>query len=120
MTRFGSVYLLKGKEFPVLQKHHWIYSGGIDKKRNVQDGDVVEILDHRGKLLGYGYYNSKTTISVRILSFDATNPFDAIHNNIEKAITLREKLFANSQDTNAYRLINGEGDGIPGLIVDKY
>lgn len=71
-----------------------------------------------GEHLGYAYFNQKCSIAGRMLSFDETAPLEAVKKSIEDAIVLRTQLF--DEKTNAFRLINGEGDNLPGLVVDRY
>jgi 23S rRNA (cytosine1962-C5)-methyltransferase len=70
-------------------------------------------------MLGSGYFNTKSRIIGRMIAFDAQSPLETIQNRLDEAIQLRKGLF-DLQVTNAYRLINGEGDGLPGLVVDVY
>lgn len=117
------VILKKGKEFPILQKHHWIFSGAVERLPQFEDGDILEVYSSSNRFLGLGYFNKKSQIVGRMLTFNKTNPVTAIRSNIVSAIKLREKLFnSNSQkkETNCFRLINSEGDSIPGLTIDNY
>ncbi len=114
-----AVVLKSGREKAVLQRHHWIFSGAIASLPSFEDGDILPVYSHSEKLLGFGYFNRKSQIIGRMISFGEEDPFLALQRNIDEAIALRQSLF-NEEITNAYRLINGEGDGIPGLIVDKY
>ena len=111
-----SLRLKKGKERPLLQHHHWIYSGAIAKQQG--EGLFSDVFSHEGKKLGIAMLNSGRSISGHMLAFGDESLEEALTQRIAKAITLRKKLFDAS--TNAIRLINAEGDGIPGLIVDSY
>jgi 23S rRNA (cytosine1962-C5)-methyltransferase len=114
------VILHRGKEVPIKNKHHWIYSGAIKYyPDNFKDGDICEVRTPGHEIIGTAYFNSKTSIAGRMLSFGKADPFESIENNISRAKELRKDLFDDSL-TNCYRLINGEGDLIPGLVVDKY
>ncbi len=116
----NAVILKSGKEKIFHQKHHWIFSGAIESfPDNFSEGQVFPIKNDKNELLGHGYFNSKTSLSGRIVSFGDISFEKAILQNIKNAISLRKALF-NEEKTNAYRLINGEGDLLPGLIVDKY
>ncbi|HEV8052378.1 MAG TPA: class I SAM-dependent rRNA methyltransferase [Parachlamydiaceae bacterium] len=113
------VTLKPGKEKPVRNRHHWIFSGAIAKLPEFGNGDCLQVCSSTGEKLGWGYFNTKTMISGRMLSFDETLPEVAIYKQLEAAIKMRSSLF-DHETTNAYRLINGEGDLLPGLIVDRY
>lgn len=113
------VILKPGKDKPVRNRHHWIFSGAVAQLPEFNDGDCLEVISSEGSLLGWGYFNRRAKIIGRMLSFDKTPPKEAIRAHLQAAIRLRERLFAGST-TNAYRLVNGEGDLLPGLIVDKY
>lgn len=114
-----SVILKSGREKPIRNHHHWIFSGAIHRMPVFTDGDILAVETANGEFLGYAYFNSKTSISGRMLSFDQTPAEEALKQNMDKAIAFRKKIF-NRKVTNAYRLINSEGDKIPGLIVDIY
>lgn len=116
------VKLKKNRDKSVLRKHPWIFSGAIDSIENVnKNGETVEIISGDGKFLGFGSYSIHSQIAVRVLSF---NREDIITKNffeqrIIDAIHLRD-LIINKASTNAYRLINAESDGLPGVIIDVY
>lgn len=116
------VFLLKGKEKPVLQRHNWVFSGAIDRADDgIQKGDIVEVLDSQNKFLAYGYFNKDSKINIRLLEWNK----DHIINDewwfkkIEAAINLRKSLI-NADDTDSMRLVFSEGDSLPGLIVDQF
>ncbi len=116
------VFLLKGKEKPVLHHHNWVYSGAIAKTdKNIGKGDLVEVCNSEGKFLAYGYYNSDSKIQVRLLEWNQTVEINKAwwNEKIKTAQQLRKER-VESDETNAYRLIFSEGDSLPGLIVDKY
>jgi 23S rRNA (cytosine1962-C5)-methyltransferase len=118
----ASVKLKKGRDKSVLRKHPWIFSGAIDSIEDVaRNGETVEIISADGKLLGYGSYSYNSQISVRVLSFNPDEKIDLFffRIRIEDAIQLRNNII-NTTSTNAYRIINSEGDFLPGMIVDKY
>lgn len=112
------IYLKKGKDKPIRNFHHWIFSGALHQKAECPDGDIVKVLTFEGELLGHAFVNSRSSIYGRMVSFGSVNPYDAIKNNILSAINMRSTFM--NHDTNAYRLINGEADYLPGLVVDKY
>lgn len=117
----GQLTLKKGKEYSIQRFHPWIFSGAIAKMDGgVIDGSWVSVLDTTGKILGHGHYQNGS-IAVRILSFDPELPTEDLYTQkISAAYVLRQKAGVISNETNAFRLIHGEGDGLPGLIVDYY
>lgn len=114
----GAVILHPGKDKAVRNRHHWIFSGAIRRYPEFEDGDVLAVRDAEGGFLGYGYFNRRSSIAGRMLAFDETPPAAALEDSVRRAKALRERVLG--ETTDAYRLINGEGDGIPGLIVDRY
>lgn len=117
----GRVVLKKGKDFSIQRFHPWIFSGAIAKLEGaVLDGDWVTVVNATERILGHGHYQNGS-ISVRVLSFLETVPTPELYaEKISAAYTLREKAGIVSKDTSAFRLIHGEGDGLPGLIIDYY
>ena len=117
-----SVILKKGKEVSVLRKHPWIFSGAIQYlPKPLQDGDVVDVLASDKQYLGTGHYQGGGSISVRVLSFTKQDIDQLFWNSkILNAKNYRFHLGLPSNITDTYRLIHGEGDGVPGLIVDIY
>jgi 23S rRNA (cytosine1962-C5)-methyltransferase len=115
----NKVILKKGKEKALNQRHHWIFSGAIDSYiGKFENGEISGVYSSSNDLLGYAYFNTKNSLSGRVISHGTKDPYETIFENIKNAIELRKTLFTNTD--NAYRIINGEGDLIPGLIVDKY
>jgi 23S rRNA (cytosine1962-C5)-methyltransferase len=116
----GKIILKKGKEYSVQRFHPWIFSGAIQSMDGeLTDGSWVEIMDHKKRVLGVGHYQ-KGSISVRILSFDGPPQPDFWNSKLKKALSLRKDAGILSEKTNCFRLIHGEGDGLPGLVVDYY
>ena len=118
---YPEITLKNGREAALLRGHPWVFSGAIDNVNGKpSDGDVVLARDSRGQMLALGFFNSKTDISFRVLSRDCDKAVDAAFWNerVHAAFRLRQRLI--NTKTNAYRLINAEGDGCPGLIVDVY
>lgn len=113
------VLLKKGKEKALKNRHHWIFSGAVEKLPELDDGEILPVLSAAGECLGSAYFNRKAKIIGRMIAFGSQNPMDALRENIRGAIALRTQFFENSH-TTGYRLINGEGDFLPGLIVDRY
>lgn len=116
----SKVFLKPSKEKPVLAHHPWIFSGAIARAENVSDGDTVDVCDSSGKFIARGYYNSQSQIAVRVWTWD-DEPIDRafFQRRLQAALVMRATLI-NSTTTNAYRWVNAESDGMPGLIVDRY
>ena len=119
MAKQTGVILKPGKEKALRQRHHWIFSGAIQSLPSFEDGDFLPVYAANGDFLGSGYFNRQSGIIGRMVAFDQTPPLQSIEQRLQAAFHLRREWF-DLQQTNAYRLVNGEGDGIPGLIVDIY
>jgi len=117
-----SIILKAGREKSVLQKHPWIFSGAISNiEGTISPGEIIRLLDFRKRFLAYGYYNQASQIAVRILEWDETKRVDDAWWISKMADSIgRRRIFAENEDTDSYRLIFGESDLLPGLIVDKY
>jgi 23S rRNA (cytosine1962-C5)-methyltransferase len=114
----AGVILKPGREKSVANRHHWLFSGAIQSfPPGFNDGDLYPVFSAEGRLLGYGYFNRKCSLSGRLVSFGQTRPEEAIRLNLVEAFRLREKLYPRDE---ACRLVNGESDSLPGLIVDRY
>lgn len=116
------VVLNKGKDQSLKRFHPWVFSGAINKiEGDPQEGDVVEVYSREGEFLGCGHYQIGT-ITVRILSFVRCKiDEDFWYHAIGAAYKVREAIgLTNSGCTNTYRLVHGEGDFLPGLIIDIY
>jgi len=113
-----AVILKRNKDKPIRNQHHWIFSGAVKSLPPFEDGSILPVRSCEGDFLGYAYFNRKSSIIGRMLSFDKTPPLEAIEKNVDSALVLRKSLL--DEKTNACRLINGEGDCLPGLIVDRY
>ena len=117
-TSKSKVVLKKGKEKAIKNRHHWIFSGAIKNMPEFENGTILPVCSSDDEFLGYAYFNRHSSITGRMLSFDNTPGYEAVRDNIKRSISLRNKLF--DANTNAYRLVNGEGDNLPGLVIDKY
>lgn len=119
----GSLQLKRGKEKPIGKRHPWLFSGAIDKvDPAVSAGDLVTVVQANGKVKAIAYYNPASQISGRILSWgpETTLPDDFWQQKIDQAYHGRSLLQLSETNTNSYRLIYGESDGVPGLVVDAY
>jgi 23S rRNA (cytosine1962-C5)-methyltransferase len=121
MTIPGKIILKKGKEYSIERFHPWIFSGAIHKEEGeLYDGCLTEVRSNSGKLLGFGHYQNGS-IAIRMLEFGDKLPSDNFwYKKFERALLLRSNSNLPSATTNAFRLIHGEGDGLPGLIIDYY
>jgi len=121
MTLSGRIILKKGKEVSIQRKHPWIFSGAIQKLEGIStEGTWVEVTDFKGETLGYGHYQNGS-IAVRMLSFDPSRPTENFWiERLSAALETRKASGLPSADTNAFRLVHGEGDGLPGLVIDYY
>ncbi len=118
------IILKAGKEKTLKSFHHWVFSGAIDENKGDfskldKEGEIVEVLSNNNEILGSGFYTAGKSISIRMYSFGENEFFTSIKENIQDAYELRKALI-DTNKTNCYRLINGEGDGIPGIIIDLY
>ena len=115
------VILKSGKEKSIQRRHPWIFSGaGYGVSREINDGEMVDVVDSKNNHLGTGYFSDKGSIVVRILTFaDETFSNNFWAAKLQAAWFLRMQLL-NFEVTNAFRVIHGEGDGISGLIIDYY
>lgn len=135
----ATLILKSGRSKPVHNRHPWVFSGAIGRlDGQPAPGDLVTIVDHKGEPLAIAYYNAKSQIQARILSWDPSRPIneDFWRERLRRAIELREANLeirhtneaspphpfspAPLASTTAYRLINAEADGLPGLVVDRY
>jgi 23S rRNA (cytosine1962-C5)-methyltransferase len=117
----GRIYLRAGRDGPVRGGNPWIFSQAIGRvdPADLTAGSRAEIYDAGGDLIGVGYYNPRTTIAIRMLAWGGTPPLpEIIRRRLEAAVELRTRFV--SDDTNSYRLINGDGDGLSGVVVDRY
>jgi len=117
----GTISLKQGRDHSIRRFHPWVFSGAIEHATDgLKDGDWVEVKDASKKTLGFGHYQ-KGTITVRLIWFGAVPPGDSIYRSkINVAFSQRLETHVISAYTNAFRLVHGEGDGLPGLIIDVY
>ncbi|MCH5240892.1 MAG: class I SAM-dependent rRNA methyltransferase [Muribaculaceae bacterium] len=115
------IVLKNGKEESILRHHPWVFSGAIaHQDPEIQEGDLVEVYSSRNKKLATGHFQIGS-ISVRILEFgDNTINDNFYENRLLSAFNLRKSLNLIRPDNNCYRLVHGEGDFLPGLVVDIY
>jgi len=120
MPTLPKIILKKGKEKPLLRGHPWVFSGAVAKiEGDVSPGDVGEVYSKEGQFLGVGHLNPRSQIILRLLTQKREPiglPF--FKERISKAVALRERWLRGK--SNAYRIVNGEGDFLPGLMIDRY
>jgi 23S rRNA (cytosine1962-C5)-methyltransferase len=118
---FPKVILKSGKEKSIQRRHPWIFSGAVyGVSREINDGEMVDVVDSKNNHLGTGYFSDKGSIVVRILTFGEETFSDNFwKDKLQSAWYLRTQLL-DFEVTNAFRVIHGEGDGISGLIIDYY
>lgn len=118
---FPKVILKSGKEKSIQRLHPWIFSGAVyGVSREINDGEMVDVVDSKNNHLGTGYFSDKGSIVVRILTFgDETFSENFWKDKLQSAWYLRTQIL-DFEVTNAFRVIHGEGDGVSGLIIDYY
>lgn len=117
-----SLLLKRGREKPVLNRHPWVFSGAIRRMEGeAAPGELVTVRDNNGRFLATAYYNPHSQIRARILSWDEAETIDEAfwQRRLAQAINARD-LLQLPPATTAYRLVNAEADGLPGLFVDRY
>ncbi|MCB9283973.1 MAG: class I SAM-dependent rRNA methyltransferase [Lewinellaceae bacterium] len=117
------IFLKPKKEEPLRRFHPWIFSGAIARwDAEPEDGEAVEVRSSRDEFLAVGHYQNGS-ISVRVCSFEPVAALDVAfwHSKLKSAFRYRKSLgLTHNPNTNCYRLVHGEGDGLPGLIIDMY
>ena len=117
---YKRVILKRGKEESLERFHPWVFSGAIARMDKVEEGDLVTVYDHEGNLIGNGHFQIGS-IAVRILSFDDTEiDGNFFLSRLAEAYKMRQALGLLRPDNNAFRLVHGEGDFLPGLVIDIY
>ena len=109
------------REEPLRAGHLWIFSGALQQSPHwIEPGGLVDVKSATGQFVARGYYNPQTDIAIRILTYDIEEVIDLdfFRRRIRSAMELRQVF--DPDQTNAYRLINSEGDGLPGVIVDRF
>ncbi len=119
MQTLSTVLLKPGEADRVVAGHPWIYHSSVLRMTQpAADGDLVQVKDHRQRMLGVGFYNSKSRINVRVLAPDRIEINQAFfEQRIHEALAVRRKHLP---DATSFRVVNAESDFLSGLIVDKY
>ena len=119
---YKQVYLRKGKEESLLRFHPWVFSGAIASlDEGIEEGEIVKVITSKGNCIAIGHYQIGS-IAVRVLTFKDVNIDDDFWcSRLKSAIDMRVKLgIADNPQNNTYRLVHGEGDNLPGLVIDVY
>lgn len=120
---YPQLVLKSGRERSVLNRHPWIYSGAVKTRpAKVGDGAVVAVCDNEGAVLGHGHYSPQSTLICRMFHFgklEAPIDEDYWRAKLRAASAYRKRVLDPSQ-TNGYRLVHAEGDGLPGIVIDLY
>jgi len=119
MSEKPKIILNRGREARIRRGHQWIFSNEIQGIGGLpRSGDVVEICSFDERLLGVGFYNPNSLIACRLLAFEPVEvDHDFFHERFKKARDLRERIYP---EMPSYRLVHGESDRLPGLIIDRY
>ena len=117
-ARMKSIRLKGGKERSLQRRHPWVFDGAIASGQ-AEAGETVRVESHDGQFLGWAAYSPSSRIRARIWSFDEAQTIDASFfiANISRAISARARFDIKS---DGLRLVHGESDGLPGLVVDRY
>ena len=122
MTTYKQVRLRKGKDESLKRFHPWVFSGAIQSLDDgIEEGDVVRVVTFTGDFIAVGHYQ-QGSIAVRVLSFsDVLIDDEFWHLRLSSALQMRLSIgIAGNPQNNTYRLVHGEGDNLPGLIIDVY
>lgn len=119
---YAQIILKKGKEESLKRFHPWVFSGAIQAiEDGIEEGETVRLVNRNGDFIAVGHYQ-QGAIAVRVLTFeDREIDDDFWHSRISSALKMRQSIgIADSPSNNTYRLVHGEGDNLPGLIIDVY
>lgn len=119
---YKNIYLKKGKEDSLKRFHPWVFSGAISHlDENIEEGETVRVITAGGEFIAVGHFQIGS-IAVRVLSFeDVDIDVNFWRKRLSSALTMRQNIgIADNPDNNTYRLVHGEGDNLPGLVIDCY
>ena len=122
MMTYKTIQLKRGKDDSLRRYHPWVFSGAIQRAdKDIEEGEVVRVVTEKGDFIAVGHFQ-QGSIAVRVLTFnDVDIDDDFWYSRIQSALNMRVDIgLADSSDTNAFRLVHGEGDLLPGLIIDVY
>ena len=120
--KYKTIYLRRGKDESLKRFHPWVFSGAIDRAdEKLEEGDIVKIVDANSQFIALGHYQIGS-IAVRVLSFEERDIDESFWlERLQTALDVRRSIgVAGCQDNNTYRLVHGEGDNLPGLVIDMY
>ena len=123
-AKAATVRLRTGKAKPFWYRHPWVFAGAVQRiDGDPADGDVVDVRDESGRFVASGFFNAESQIRVRLVSFregEEVGPA-LVKERVREALVLRRDLLGlPSAETDAYRLVHSEGDGLPGIVADVY
>lgn len=119
---YKSIFLKKGKDESLKRFHPWVFSGAIARAdEGIEEGEIVRVITCDGDFIALGHFQVGS-IAVRVLSFDDVTVDEAFwRNKLQSALKMRQSIgIADNPDNNTYRLVHGEGDNLPGLVIDCY
>ena len=119
---YKQIFLKRGKEESLERFHPWIFSGAIQRMdEGIEEGDFVRVISSSGKFIAVGHFQIGS-IAVRVLSFeDILITEDFWKERLSSALEMRISIgIADNPQNNTYRLVHGEGDNLPGLVIDCY
>jgi 23S rRNA (cytosine1962-C5)-methyltransferase len=121
----GKISLKPGREKPLLNHHPWIFSGAIARAEDASDGDVSDVYSAGGKWVARASYNSRSQIVARVWTFTEGEQVDRdfFKRRLASSVARRDEAVVGADSRSpqlAYRLVNAESDGLPGLVVDRY
>lgn len=122
MAMYKNIYLKKGKEESLKRFHPWVFSGAISRiDDGIEEGDFVRVITHSGEFAAVGHFQIGS-IAVRVLSFNDIEIDDAFwRGRLSSALAMRQAIgIADNPLNNTFRLVHGEGDNLPGLVIDCY
>lgn len=119
------IYLHETKQATMMRGHPWIFPKAIARQSHVKTGHLVHIYNEHNVCLGFGVYNEHSLYRVRVLALasehiDTSSIEQIVRHRVIQALTIRESLNLPNAKTNAYRLVNSEGDGLSGLTIDRF
>ena len=121
MENLPIVHVVNGRQKKLLQGHPWVYGNEIERvEREIEDGGLVTVVDFRGRYMGTGFYNSKSLITVRLLTHRQEEITDKLIASRVKAACDYRRFVMNRPGTDSCRLIYGEADRLPGVIADRF
>lgn len=121
MENLPIVHVVNGRQKKLLQGHPWVYGNEIERvEGEIEDGGLVTVVDFRGRYMGTGFYNSKSLITVRLLTHRQEEITDELIASRVKAACDCRRFVMNRPGTDSCRLIYGEADRLPGVIADRF